>query len=206
MTILDVEEMMSSFLSQQQSWAFNTHFKLKNPVALLVAFLIFSLLVFVYAFMFFSLFLNSFILVTFELHYALFFFAVWSVAHTTLAVPWPVVPDTVCPLTPPRCTPSPRPAAQGQGQSRGQGPAQRPVDRHAHSPVANSRWAWRRLMMIMMMMMPTALRDLPTFQSVGECVCDRASKRGHVWEHHQVCSYTTKTKKSLVSVHISSAS
>lgn len=141
---------------------------------------------------FIHLFSSLFILVTFELHYALFF-AVWSVAHTTLAVPWPVVPDTVCLLTPPRCTPSPRPAAQGlgqsQSQSRGQGPAQRPVDRHAHSLVANSQWAWRRPM-VMMMTMPTALRDLPTFQSVGECVwvCVWVRESKREWKHLRVFS------------------
>lgn len=120
---------------------------------------------------FIRLFSPCFILPTFELHYALFFvcFAVWSVAHTTPAAPLPEVPGTVCPLTPPRCTPSLRPAAQGQNQNWGQGPAQRPVDRHVHSLNAISKWAWRQLM-VMMVMMPTALRDLPTFQNVGECV------------------------------------
>lgn len=126
-----------------------------------------------------------------------FLSAVWSVAHTTLAVPWPVVPDTVCLLTPPRCTPSPRPAAQGQSWYRGPGlgPAQRLVDRHAHSPVANSQWARRRLMMMMMMMPPpTALRNLPTFQSVGECMWGWKQEE-HVWEHQQMCKKTTKTKR-----------
>lgn len=96
----------------------------------------------------------------------------WSVAHTTLAARWSAVPDTLCPLTPPRCTPFPRLVAQGQtqtqnqrqnqSQNQNQGPAQRPVDRHAHSLLVNSQWARRRLMVMM--------RDLPAFQSVGECV------------------------------------
>lgn len=110
-----------------------------------------------------------------------FIFAVWSVAHTTLAVPWPAVPGTVCPLTPPRCTPSPRWAAQGQSR----GPALRPVDRHTHNPVASSQRAWRQLMV---MMKPTALRDLPTYQSVGECVRDKKRKvsRVHEWAHQKM--------------------
>ena len=134
----------------------------------------------------FFLFLNLFILLSLLSYIMLYFLAVWSVAHTTLAVPWPVGPDTVCPLTPPRCTPSPRPAVQGQ--SRGQGPAQRPVDRHGQSTVANSQWEWRRLMVVMMMMMKptTTLRDPPAFQSVGECVCEKGNTREHVWEHHQM--------------------
>lgn len=170
----------------------------------------FLLLMLVYVFvmilpLFVSLFLNSFILwslLSYVMPFFLFsvsFFlsAVWSVAHTTLAVPWPVVPDTVCLLTPPRCTPSPRPAAQGQSWYRGPGlgPAQRLVDRRAHSPVANSQWARRRLMMMMMMMMPpTALRNLPTFQSVGECMWGWKQEE-HVWEHQQMCKKTTKTKR-----------
>lgn len=114
----------------------------------------------------------------FELRYALFF-AVWSVARTTLAVPWPAVPGTACPPTPPRCTPYPRPAVQGR--SWGPGPARSPADRHKHSPVANSQWARRRPMVAMM---ATALRDLPTFQSVGEWVSVRDETRE--WNHQQV--------------------
>lgn len=108
-----------------------------------------------------------------------FVFAVWSVARTTLAVPWPAVPGTACPPTPPRCTPYPRPAAQGR--SWGPGPARSPADRHKHSPLANSQWAWRRPMVAMM---ATALRDLPTFQSVGEWVSVRDETQE--WNHQQV--------------------
>lgn len=133
-------------------------------------------------------------MITFELHYALFS-AVWSVAHTTLAVPWHVVPGTVCPLTPPRCTPSPRPAAQaqGRGQSPGRGPVQRPADRHVHSSAPNFKWAWRRPMM----MMPKALRDLPTFQSVGECVCVRKNRIENTREtmHENITKYNLKPQK-----------
>lgn len=148
--------------------------------------------------MFFScIFKSIHFMVTFELHYSLFS-AVWSVAHTIRAVPWHVVLGTVCPLTPPRCTPSPRPAAQaqGRGKSQGRGPVQRPADRHVRSPAAYFQWAWRRLMM-MMMMMPTALRDLPTFQSVGECVCVRENKIENTWEkmHENITKYSLKPQK-----------
>lgn len=126
----------------------------------------------------------SFVLVTFELHstlficcfivFCLFFFsflsAVCSAARTTLAARWLAVPGTVCLLTRPRCTPSPRPAAQGRGLSRSRGRAQvsapRPADRHGCSPRAH--WA-RRQPLATMTMMPTAVRDLRTFLSVGEC-------------------------------------
>lgn len=157
----------------------------------------------------FSVFKFIHFVVTFELRYTFFLFsfsfflsAVWSVAHTTLAAPWPVVPDTVCPLTLPRCTPSHRPAAQGQSWYRGPGlgPAQRLVDRHAHSPVANSQWARRRLMMMMMMMPPTALRNLPTFQSVGECMWEW-KQEDHVWEHQQMCKKKLQ-KQRKVSAHV----
>lgn len=99
------------------------------------------------------------------------FFIVWLVAHITRAVPWHVGPDTVCPLTPPRCTPSPRPAAQGQcqRQSWDKGPAQSPVDRHGHSPA-----------LIPLMKMSTTLKNLLTFQSVGEC--NRCRSRESSWE------------------------
>lgn len=99
-----------------------------------------------------------------------FLSTVCSVARTTLAARWLAVPGTVCLLTPPRYTPSPRPAAQGRGLNRSRGraqvPAPRPADRHGRSPRAH--WA-RRQPPVMMTMTPTAVRDLRTFLSVGEC-------------------------------------
>lgn len=144
------------------------------------------------------------------LSFFFFFLLVWSVAHTTLAAHWPVVPGTVCPLTPPRCTPFLRPAAQGQSQSWGRGPvlgpAQRPADRHAHRPVAYSKWAWRQLMMMMkgVMRRPTALRDLPTFQSVGECVWKRNHDRACMRTLVKMRNTTKRwlTSYSLVPLHV----
>lgn len=131
---------------------------------------------------FFHLLIISFVLVTFKFHstllicfFIMFFFpflsTVCSVARTTLAARWLAALGTVCLLTPPRCTPFRRPAAQGRGltRSRGQaqGPAPRPADRHGRSPCAH--WARRQPSVMMTMMTPTAVRDLRTFLSVGEC-------------------------------------
>lgn len=137
-------------------------------------------------FIFFNLAIISFVFVTFELlstllicYFVMFFFflffppTVRSVARTTLAVRWLGAPGTVCPLTPPRCTPSPRPAAQGRGLNRSRGraqvPAQKPADRQGRSPRAHRA---RRQPPATTTMTPTAVRDLRTFLSVGECPCD----------------------------------
>lgn len=52
------------------------------------------------------------------------------------------------------------------------------------------------------MMKPTALRDRPTFQSVGECVCEKESIREYVRELRHICSYTTEKELVPLIVHM----
>lgn len=145
---------------------------------------------FVYAFMFFSLFLTSLILVTFELHYAFIFFCcLVSGSHhsgSPLArgARYCMSADSSKVYTIPQTSnsgpgpqPGPGPSSEACGQTRPQPDCKLPVgvkttddddgdDAHStEGPPNISECGW-------------------------VCVC--VKERKHVWEHHQICSYTRK--------------